>query len=66
MWTPSEPERRAGIISFFVEHTDEVAVLLGRERVVFSVRGGAIRFAPHFYNTVEEIEHVVDILDAAR
>jgi len=66
MWTPSEPERRAGIISFFVEHTDEVAALLRRDRVVFSVRGSAIRFAPHFYNTVEEIERVVDILDAAR
>ena len=32
-------------------------------RVVSSLREGAIRLSPHFYNTVEEMERVVEILD---
>jgi selenocysteine lyase/cysteine desulfurase len=32
-------------------------------RVVASLREGAIRFSPHFYNTVEEMEQVVELLD---
>ena len=32
-------------------------------RVVSSLREGAIRLSPHFYNTVEEMERVVDILE---
>lgn len=63
LWTPSEPAKRAGIISFFPGDTSAVAAALRRERVVFSVRDGAIRFAPHFYNTVEEMEQVVEILE---
>jgi selenocysteine lyase/cysteine desulfurase len=33
--------------------------------VVTSLREGAIRISPHAYNTVEEMERVVEILDAA-
>lgn len=64
MWTPLESARRAGIISFFPPDVSTVAADLRRERVVFSVRDGAIRFAPHFYNTVEEMERVVGLLAA--
>jgi selenocysteine lyase/cysteine desulfurase len=31
-------------------------------RVVSSMREGAIRLSPHCYNTVDEMERVVDIL----
>jgi selenocysteine lyase/cysteine desulfurase len=34
-------------------------------RVVSSMREGAIRISPHFYNTVEEMERVVEILGGA-
>jgi selenocysteine lyase/cysteine desulfurase len=30
---------------------------------VCSLREGAIRLSPHFYNTVEEMEKVIDVLD---
>lgn len=66
MWTPSQPERRAGIISFFIEEAEAAVSALRRERVVFSVWDGAIRFAPHFYNTVEEMERVVEILEEGK
>ena len=65
LWTPLEASRRAGIVSFFPRDAREVAEVLRREKVVFSLREGAIRFAPHFYNTVAEMERVVEILDAA-
>jgi len=32
--------------------------------VVLSVREGALRLAPHFYNTAEEIDPVLEILEA--
>jgi cysteine desulfurase/selenocysteine lyase len=38
---------------------------LKAERVISSMREGAIRLSPHFYNTVEEMERVVDILEDA-
>jgi selenocysteine lyase/cysteine desulfurase len=31
--------------------------------IVVSVREGAIRLAPHCYNTIEEMEKVVEVLD---
>jgi len=42
-----------------------VFLLLGWEQahVVCSLREGAIRLAPHCYNTVEEMERVLDVLD---
>jgi selenocysteine lyase/cysteine desulfurase len=33
--------------------------------VVCSLREGAIRLSPHLYNTVEEMERVVAVLDRA-
>jgi selenocysteine lyase/cysteine desulfurase len=34
-----------------------------RARVVCSLREGAIRLSPHCYNTVEEMEKVIEVLD---
>ncbi|MDQ3224306.1 MAG: aminotransferase, partial [Gemmatimonadota bacterium] len=34
-------------------------------RVICAMREGAIRLSPHFYNTVEEMERVVEILENA-
>ena len=61
--TPFAAPRRAGIIAFAPPNLEVVAQALKRERVIFSVREGLIRLAPHFYNTVEEMNAVVGILD---
>ncbi len=61
--TPRDPARRAGILTFTVADLDRSAAALREAGVIFSVREGAIRLAPHFYNTVEELEKVVEILD---
>jgi selenocysteine lyase/cysteine desulfurase len=33
-------------------------------RIICSLREGAIRLSPHAYNTVEEMERVVEVLEA--
>ncbi|MDA0313113.1 MAG: aminotransferase class V-fold PLP-dependent enzyme [Gemmatimonadetes bacterium] len=63
LWTPQEEHRRAGIVSFIPPDVDRSSAALRAEGVVFSVREGAIRFAPHFFNQVEEMSAVVDVLD---
>jgi selenocysteine lyase/cysteine desulfurase len=63
--TPLDPERRAGIFSFVPPDVDAAERALKGERVVFSVREGAIRLAPHFYNTVADMEAVIALIDGA-
>lgn len=62
MLTPAEAERRAGIISFVPPDADAVARGLVDAGVVFAVREGAVRLAPHFYNTRAEMDEVVGVL----
>ncbi|MGZ7041939.1 MAG: aminotransferase class V-fold PLP-dependent enzyme, partial [Thermoanaerobaculia bacterium] len=35
--------------------------LLERERIVCAPREGMLRFSPHFYNSDEEVERVVEV-----
>lgn len=64
--TPADPERRAGILAFTPPELQASAEALRDAGVIFAVREGAIRLSPHFYNTVEEMETVVGVLDEAR
>ena len=61
--TPRDPNRRSGILAFTVPDVHRTAQELTHRGVVFSVREGLIRLAPHFYNTVEEMHEVVGILE---
>ena len=61
--TPTDPMRRAGIFTFGVGDVEAAATALREADVIFSVREGRIRLAPHFYNTPEEMAAVVQILD---
>jgi selenocysteine lyase/cysteine desulfurase len=40
----------------------EVHRRLKASRIICSLREGAIRFSPHCYNTVEEMERVAHVL----
>jgi selenocysteine lyase/cysteine desulfurase len=64
MVTPSDPARRAGVLSFASPAIDAMASRLKKGGVVFSPREGAIRLAPHCYNTIEEIDNVLALLEA--
>ena len=61
--TPLDPLRRAGILSFTHPRLHAAAESLEQAGVVISVREGALRLAPHFYNTADEIEAVLEILE---
>ncbi len=52
----------AGIYSFKVQKPEQLLEYLKENQVVCSVRNGLLRISPHFYNTPEEIHHVVDLI----
>jgi selenocysteine lyase/cysteine desulfurase len=55
-------ENIAGIVSFKHEKANQIFAALQNKRIYSAVREGMIRFSPHFYNTLEEIDCVVDEL----
>jgi cysteine desulfurase/selenocysteine lyase len=62
--TPRDRKERAGIISF----SGDFDPVLLRERlrdvdIIVNYRGGALRAAPHFYNTEEEILRLFEAID---
>ena len=60
--TPVAPERRAGIVAFATTDLDRDSRRLKQAKVTHSVREGAIRLAPHFHNSMAEVERVIDVL----
>jgi selenocysteine lyase/cysteine desulfurase len=61
--TPSNPERRAGVVAFAPRDLADMHRRLRSANVVHVVREGAIRLAPHCYNTTAEIDTVVNALN---
>ena len=64
--TPLDPGRRAGIVAFQVEGTDqrELHLTLRENNVICALRRDAIRFSPHFYTTTQVINETLDILSS--
>ncbi len=61
------PGEASGIVAFISDTHDHHAIqqhLEGEHRVVIAVREGRLRVSPHVYNTVEEIDQVLDLLPA--
>jgi selenocysteine lyase/cysteine desulfurase len=57
--------RGSGILCFMPGDVGGAFRALKAARVVCGMREGAIRLSPHLYNTVAEMERVVDILEQA-
>jgi selenocysteine lyase/cysteine desulfurase len=60
--TPASRARRAGIVSVAPRDPPAASERLTAARVVHSLREGAIRLSPHFYNTAEEVEEALRVL----
>jgi cysteine desulfurase / selenocysteine lyase len=58
----ADERRRAGILSVRVHDAQAMTARLASHGIQATPREGAIRFAPHLYNTIEEMEHVVSVL----
>jgi len=65
--SPRKAEERTSIITArFPGHDQaEVARRLTEERVIISYRIESVRFSPHLYNTIEEIERTLEVLERA-
>jgi selenocysteine lyase/cysteine desulfurase len=59
----SLPEKHlSGIVSFRTGNGQKILEHLNQKKIVCSLREGYIRFAPHFFNTKQDIDYVVDAL----
>lgn len=62
--TPADPARRAGIVSLRPPDGARVSERLKNAGVVHSFREGAIRLAPHVYNTIDDVRSALKIIEA--
>jgi selenocysteine lyase/cysteine desulfurase len=60
--TPSTAHRRGAVISVRPSEARAASERLSRANVAHSLREGAIRLSPHFYNTVEELDRALEII----
>lgn len=61
--TPKEPACRAGIVTFRPRNSQELFEKLKAEKISVSLREGCIRISPHFYNTPDEMEKALSIIE---
>jgi len=58
--TPEETPYRSGIVNFKIDKPQEVAKKLSSKGIIVSARTHGIRVSPHFYNTEEEIDKLME------
>ena len=51
-----------GLCHLITINSDEIFEKLTEKKITCAVREGVVRFAPHFYNTKDEIDVVIDEL----
>ncbi len=56
------PENRSPIVSCAPSDVEKVHERLSKEQVVCSVRNGRLRVSPHFYNTTDDIDRLIEVL----
>jgi cysteine desulfurase/selenocysteine lyase len=63
--TPTAEHRHAGIITFRPLHEtpESLFEMLGRENVSCALRGGGIRFSPHFYTPRKRLFSALELLE---
>jgi len=61
--TPADHARRAGIVALTMADAAAASARLSAANVPHSLREGAIRLAPHFYNTEAEVDRALTALE---
>jgi selenocysteine lyase/cysteine desulfurase len=59
-------DRRSGILCLAPQNVTQAFRALKGSHVICSMREGAIRFSPHAYNTLDEMERVVQVLEGVQ
>lgn len=63
--SPKEQKERAGIVTFTttdITDTEAFVETLKKKNITISSREGKLRVAPHFYNTIEELDTVLNAI----
>jgi selenocysteine lyase/cysteine desulfurase len=60
--TPADASRRGAIVSVRPRDARSASARLSAARIAHSLREGAIRLSPHFYNTADEIERTLEVI----
>jgi len=60
--TSENKAERSGIVSVEIENPEEVLERLQKKNIIAAVRGGKLRFSPHFYNTEEELRTAMNVI----
>jgi selenocysteine lyase/cysteine desulfurase len=61
--TSVDAPHRSSILSFTGDNIEDLHRKLRKNNIIVSLREGSIRVAPHFYNTKEEMEKLIGLLD---
>ncbi|MDA1080245.1 MAG: aminotransferase class V-fold PLP-dependent enzyme [Gemmatimonadetes bacterium] len=64
--TPADPNRRAGVIALKPPDVAAASERLKGARIFHSVREGCVRLAPHFYNTLDEMDRSLELVAGGR
>ena len=62
--SPRQSERRAGIVTFTVPGADPGRLYAGlmARQVLCAQRGGGVRFSPHFYTPMADLDRAMDLV----
>jgi selenocysteine lyase/cysteine desulfurase len=58
--TPEQRQCRSGIVNFKIAKPQKITDRLNKKGIVVSARANGIRVSPHFYNTEEEIDKLIE------
>lgn len=64
--TPLDRECRSGIVNFLIDDPQGWVEGLAERGIIVSARANGLRVSPHFYNTKEEIDRLLDELPMRR
>jgi selenocysteine lyase/cysteine desulfurase len=54
--TPAASETHGGMIAFIARNEEKLVSVLDARDIIVSSRGGNVRISPHFYNTSDDVE----------
>lgn len=63
--TPEPKDEHAGIVTFNLgseQSADEIVESLQSKQITISARNGCMRISPHYYNTEDELQRVLDAI----
>lgn len=62
LFTVIDGMHRSGIVTFYHDKSEELFNYLETEKVFVSLRSEMIRVSPHFYNTKEDINELIELM----